>query len=251
MTAQVVQLRRDQVLDRIEVTLANKGHRPVVVERLRVRIPGFRGGPPVPKDSPIASGIEVNLPWEYGRVSCPGGESPNVGRAVVDLRVRAGDGETTDLQLRAPDSGGLLQRIADRTCTVRRIAREVDLRFDDEWQLDNVSGQDVLHGTLRARLLEDGALEVSEMAGAIMYGLEPDDTRGAPPAPLASLSDAGDEATIPVLAYAARCDGHVKGEIKKPFEFLVWVGAPGDEPTAVTPAVGDATKQALRQVCAF
>ncbi len=56
---------------------------------------------------------------------------------------------------------------------------------------------------------------------------------------------------IPVEAYAARCDPHTIGEIKKPYEFLVWVGAPGEEAFAVTPEVGQATKDALRLACAF
>jgi len=85
-----------------------------------------------------------------------------------------------------------------------------------------------------------------------MYGLAPDESAGAAPDPLASLTPAQPDARVPVMAYAARCDGHTKGEIKKPFEFLVWVGPPGDdEPVAVTPEVGDATKLALRQICAF
>jgi hypothetical protein len=54
-----------------------------------------------------------------------------------------------------------------------------------------------------------------------------------------------------VLAYAGRCTGHVIGEIKQPYAFLVWVGRPGEEPVAVTPAIGQPTKDALRLVCAF
>jgi len=54
-----------------------------------------------------------------------------------------------------------------------------------------------------------------------------------------------------VRAFAARCDGHTIGEIKKPYEFLVWVGAPGGTPVAVTPQVDVPTKDALREVCAF
>ena len=252
LSAQVVQLRRDQVLERIEITLSNHGTEPVVVDRFQVRIRGYRGGPPVAKDSPIAGGLEVNIPWEYGAVACPDDAVPAPGRAVVALRVRVGGRGPVDVRLRATDPDDLVQRIADRTCLVRRIAREVDLRLADDWRLDRVDGQKVLHGTLRARLLVDEPRDVTQLAGAIMYGFRPDDTRGPPPDPLASLTHAGDTAEIPVLTYADRCDGHVKGEIKKPYEFLVWVGPPGDdEPVAVTPRVGEATKLALRQVCAF
>ena len=92
---------------------------------------------------------------------------------------------------------------------------------------------------------------MTDVAGAIMYGLRYDDSAGARPSPLAALTPAEPEASIPVVAYAARCDGHTIGEIKKPYDFLVWLAASGEEPFAVTPAVGDATKKALRQVCAF
>jgi hypothetical protein len=248
----VVQLRRDQVLNRIEITVSNRGRQPITVDRLQVRIRGYRGGPPIAKDSPIPAGLEVNLPWEYGEVACPEDGAPTPGAAVVAMRLHVGEQEPVDVRLRASDPDDLVRRIAERTCTVRRIAEEVDLRLGDKWQLDRVDGQKVLHGTLRATLLVDEPRDISEIAGAIMYGFRPDDTRGPVPDPLASLERVGDTADIPVLTYAGRCDGHVKGEIKKPYEFLVWVGPPGDdEPVAVVPEVGEATKLALRQVCAF
>jgi hypothetical protein len=247
-----VQLRRDQVLNRIEITLSNHGREPVVVDQLEVRIRGFRAGPPVAKDSPVPGGLEVNLPWEYGDVSCPQDSAPRPGRAIVALRLHVVGQEPVDVRLPASDPDGLVRRIAERTCTVRRISHEVDLRLADDWQLDRVDGEKVLHGTLQARLLVDEPRDITQLAGAIMYGFRPDDTRGPVPDPLAELEHAGDTAEIPVLTYADRCDGHVKGEIKKPYEFLVWVGPPGDDqPVAVTPAVGEATKLALRMVCAF
>ncbi len=84
-----------------------------------------------------------------------------------------------------------------------------------------------------------------------MYAIEPDASVGPVPSPLAALSTERREVSIPVLAYAGRCTGHVIGEIKQPYAFLVWVGRPGEEPVAVTPAIGQPTKDALRLVCAF
>lgn len=253
MSAEIVQLRRDQVLERVEVSLQNKSGGPVTVDRLRIDMPGFRPMPAVAKDSPIAAGLTVNLPWAYGDVRCRPDRAPDVGPATVHLQVRTGSRpEPAAVTLRGRDPDGLLQRIADRICLVRRIDREVSLRFDDSWTLDHDQGRKVLRGTLLAHLKADEPRDVSEVAGAIMYGLEPDGSTGAAPDPLASLTPDAPDARIPVMAYAARCDGHTKGEIKKPYEFLVWVGPPGDdEPVAVTPEVGDATKLALRKVCAF
>ena len=253
MSAQIVQLRRDQVLVRVEVSLHNRSGEPVTVEQLRIDMPGFRPMPAVPKDSPIAAGLTVNLPWTYGDVRCRPDRAPDVGQATVHLRVHTDSSpQPVDVTLPGRDPDGLLQRIADRTCLVERVGREVSLRFDDTWTLDRDQGRKVLRGTLLAHLKADEPRDVSEVAGAVMYGLVPDESAGAAPDPLASLTPDSPDARVPVMAYAARCDGHTKGEIKKPFEFLVWVGPPDDEePVAVTPEVGDATKLALRQVCAF
>ena len=253
MAAEIVQLRRDQVLERVEVSLHNRSGEPVTVDRMRLDLPGFRPMPPVAKDSPIAAGLTVNLPWAYGDVRCLPDRAPEVGPATVHLRVHTDRRpEPVDLTLPGRDPGGLLQRIADRTCLVQRVDREVSLRFDDTWTVDRDRGRKVLRGTLLAHLTSDEPRDVSEVAGAVMYGLVPDESTGTAPDPLASLTPESPDARVPVMAYAARCDGHTKGEIKKPYEFLVWVGPPGDdEPVAVTPDVGDATKLALRQVCAF
>jgi hypothetical protein len=156
------------------------------------------------------------------------------------------------VRLAADDEAGLLRAIAVRACRVEQVSREVELAFGPDWRLERGDGgQDSLHGTLEARLLVDEPRDVTQVAGAIMYGLQPDDSAGPVPDPLAELTPADPTGSIPVRAYAARCDGHTIGEIKKPYEFLVWVAVPGEEPFAVTPQVGDATKVALRKVCAF
>ena len=83
LAAQVVQLRRDEVLKRVEVALENTGRETVVVESLRLRVPGFRAAGAVPKDSPVPPGQVVDLPTPYGEVRCPSSGEPRVGRPVV------------------------------------------------------------------------------------------------------------------------------------------------------------------------
>jgi len=250
---QVIQLRRDQVLGRIEIALTNTGGEQVVVERMRVTVEGFRSPAAIPKDSRIPAGQTVNLPWPYGEVGCSPDYEPQVGRARVVLRVRpeAAPSAVT-VRLRPTDPDRLLERIAERECTVRRVASEVDLRFADDWRPEQTDNGVELHGALLADLRVDQPREISQVAGAIMYGLRPDDSAGPDvPAALATLTPERRQARVPVVAYAARCDPHTIGEIKKPFEFLVWVGAPGEEPVAVTPEVGQPTRDALRLACAF
>jgi hypothetical protein len=254
LAVEVDQLRSDVPLNRVEIGVVNSGPEAVVVDSLHVRIPGFRSGDRLAKDSPVKPGLTVNLPWPYGTVQCTrDSAAPDVGPPIVTLQVHTeSDPTSRTTRLTGTDPTKVLQRIADRTCEVQRVGREVDLAFGDTWRPEKrVDGVLVLHGTLQARLLIDEPREVTEMRGAIMYAIEPDASVGPVPSPLAALSAQRREVSIPVLAYAGRCTGHVIGEIKQPYAFLVWVGRPGAEPVAVTPAVGQPTKDALRLVCAF
>lgn len=247
--ASVVQLRSDEPLQRVEVAVHNVGDQDVRVVRLRLRIPGFQTPPGISKDSPIPASQVVNLPVPYGSVACPPEGPPQIGTPRVTLDVHVGaDLTTRRVTFAAGDRDGLLQRIATRSCAVEAIQRQVDLRFSDRWRLVRTVEGKELHGTLRATLLSGEPRTLSQVSGAIMYGLRPG--AGASD-PLASLTPARPEARIPVVTYAQRCDAHTKGEIKKPYEFLVWVSTSGGDSLAVTPTVDDATKVALRQVCAF
>ena len=247
--AEVVQLRRDVVLQRVEVTVENRGDSDVMIERIRLTVPGFTIPGPLRKDEPLLAGTGVNLPVPYDGVRCPAEGLPRIGSPRVTMQVRQGDESASrTVRVKARDADGLLDRIAARACAVERLSEAVDLRFDDEWRLEKTAKGDVLHGVLHAKLLEGGPRTISQVAGAVMYGLRPDTPTAEP---LASLTPDQPEARIPVVAYTARCSGHAIGEIKQPYAFLVWVSEPGDEDLAVNPTVGDPTKQALRQICAF
>jgi hypothetical protein len=247
--AEVVQLRRDQVLQRVSVAVANRGATDVVVDSVRLRADGFRFPGTIRKDSPVADGVVVNLPVPYRVVDCPATGEPQVGRPQVTLRVHTEqDPEPRTLRIAADDGDGLLQRIASRACDVERTQQQVDLAFADGWRIEHTENGAEAHGTLRARLVDGPARDVTQVAGAILYGLRPDDGAADP---LASLSAARPSADVPVVVFAARCDPHTIGEIKKPYEFLVWVTTPDGEEIAITPDVGQPTKDALQDVCAF
>jgi hypothetical protein len=249
VTAEVVQLRRDQVLERVEVAVANTGDTDLVVETVRLDVEGFQLPGALRKDSPVQAGVVVNLPVPYSGIDCPQQGIPEVGEPEVTLRLHtAKDPTTRTVRMTAGDGDGLLQRIADRVCAVEQVQRQVDLRFDDGWRVDQTPDGPVAHGVLRARLLGGPARDITQVAGAILYGLRPDEGAATP---LASLTPDRRDAQIPVAAFAARCDPHTIGEIKKPYEFLVWVTTPGGDEVAVTPEVGQVTQDALRRVCAF
>lgn len=248
--AEIVQLRRDQVMDRVQVALRNTGPRDVVVRTIRLQVNGFALPGPVAKDSPLPAGQTVNFPVPYSGVECREGRAPDVGDPLVTVRLsRPAQPRAVTVRLRGQDPSGLLERVAARACAVEEVARQVDLRFDDRWRLATAPDGTRAYGTLRARLVTGPSRDITQVAGAIMYGLAPDGEVRA--GPLAALTTARPEATIPVVVWAARCDAHVKGEIKKPYEFLVWLSEPGEDDLAVTPQLGEPTKAALRHVCAF
>ncbi len=249
-TADIVQLRRDVVLQRVEVALENTGSSDFRVTRLRLVIPGFALPGGIVKDSPIPAGQVVNLPVPFDKVKCPADGAPDVGTPRVTLLVDSGgDPPIRRVELDSGDGDGLLQRIADRLCAVEQLQREVDLRFDNHWRLERTPSGKELHGVIHARLLRGGARTIKGVLGAVMYGLVPEQRNQT--TPLATITPAHREAKIPVVAFAARCDGHTIGEIKRPYEFLVYVGEKGGEDIAVTPTVEEGTKLALRRVCAF
>lgn len=249
VAAEIVQLRRDQVLERVEVAVTNRGRRDIVVTSLDLDVDGFAVPGPVPKDSPIPAGQLVNLPIPYGDVTCPASGPPEVGTPTVTLRLAGSNGSPSrTVRVTARDADELLQRVATRACAVKQVLRDVRLRFADSWRIERTADGTVAHGSLVARLRGGPARDITQVAGAIMYGLRPDDGAREP---LASLGPSSPDARIPVLAWAARCDPHTIGEIKKPYEFLVWVTMPDGEELAVTPEVGEPTKAALRHVCAF
>lgn len=254
LAAQVAEGRRDDLLGIVQIHLQNRGPEAIVVDTLLVRMPGFHAdqGTQV-KEEPLPAGLAVNFPWPRGDVACgTDGEPPSVDRPAVTVRVHTEtDAKVRLVRLRATDPDGLLKRIVDRTCVVELVRSEVDLHFGTKWRPENGPGGVIVHGTLQARLLIDQPRYVNETRGAIMYGLKPDPSAGPVGKRLAKLTPDHRHASIPVIGYASRCDPHVKAEIKKPYEFLVFISGPGRQDVAITPDINEQTKKALRLACAF
>jgi hypothetical protein len=249
LSAQVVQLRRDEALGRVEVGVTNEGSDQVAVTRLRLRIDGFTGGGWVAKDSPIPAGQVVNLPVPYGAARCPAAGAPVVGRIRVDMRLAATyEAPARVVHLAATASRPLVTRILTALCTAERLRAEVALSFGPTWRSEGHGDGLRLHTTIEARLAPSaGALDLSQLRGNVLYNLNP----LASTQPLASLDAAHPTASLPVVLSLARCSGHAKGEIKKPYLFLVWLGPPGTDGQAVELPVNTADKTRLRAICAF
>lgn len=258
VSAEVIQLRRDEVLERVEIAVENRGSEEVVVEQLMLRVPGFLSAGPVAKDSPVPPGQVVNLPTPYGEVRCTADDTARVGRPVVTMRLHtATDPRSRRVVLTPRDTGGVLRRIAGSACTARRLAREVDVRFGPDWRKERTTpdaagegGGVVVYGTLEATLRIDEPRNLTQVAGTVIYSLRPQAPgstvdEGA----LAALTPEDPVASIPVSVSLSRCDGHARAETKQPYAFLVWLAPPGGEETAVNPLVDDAARAAFQAVC--
>jgi hypothetical protein len=216
---------------------------------MELQVTGLSGGGVLPKGEPLPAGQRVNLPTPYGEASCTADGKAMVGRPRVVLQVHTDrDPISRRLVLTAHDTDGLLARIAADVCTTKRLDAEVALSFSPHWRRSGTGADTVLHGTLQAKLTSDQPLDVTQLAGTVIYDLIPDPA-AAGSGPLAHLTPARPSASVPVLMRQARCDGHARGEVKKPYQFFIWVGPPGTEGYAIGPAVGDADKAALRAVC--
>jgi hypothetical protein len=250
LAAEIVQLRRDEVLKRFEVAVTNRSREQVTIESIDLRVPGYGGAGVQEKDEPLPAGQVVNLPTPYGEVSCGEDGTASVGRPRVVVRVHtASQPASRRVVLRPRDPDRLLPRVAAGACQSRRLLREVQLSFDPTWRLVGSGRDRYLRGTLEARLGIDEPREVTQLRGTVIFDLLPDPPGLAASPPLARVTPEQPTASIPVRVARARCTGHARGETKKPYEFLVWLAPPGGEELAVTPPVTDAAKVAFERIC--
>ena len=106
LSAEIVQLRRDEALQRVEVGITNHAKVPVEIQTIDLRVPGYSGGGPQPKNEPLPPGQAVNLPTPYGEVTCPETGAVQVGEPTVVVQVRrASDPTSYTVELTPTDPG--------------------------------------------------------------------------------------------------------------------------------------------------
>jgi hypothetical protein len=151
--------------------------------------------------------------------------------------------------LRPRDPDRLLSRVAASTCQSQRLLREVELSFGPDWRLVGSGKDRYLRGRLDARLTIDQPRDVTQLRGTVIFDLLPDPPERADHPPLVHLTPDRPTASIPIRLTRARCTGHARGEVKRPYEFLVWLAPPGGEELAVTPPVSDSARVVFERVC--
>ena len=250
LAADIAQLRRDEVLKRFEVAVTNRSQEQVTIESIDLKVPGYGGAGVQVKNEPLPAGQLVNLPTPYGAVHCAADGTASVGRPSVVVRVHSESDPTSRREvLRPTDPDGILPRVAASTCQSQRLLREVELSFGPDWRLVGSGRDRYLLGTLDARLTVDQPRDVTQLRGTVIFDLLTDPPGRAAHPPIAHLTPEQPTAAIPVRLTRARCTGHARGEVKKPYEFLVWLAPPGGEELAVTPPVSDAARVAFERVC--
>jgi hypothetical protein len=254
LTAQVVQLRRDEVAKRVEVALRTTGGATVQVDRLRLRAGGFTGAGWVRLDYPLTPNGATDFITGYGETRCPSSGAPRLGRVHVDVQWHTDADPTPRTGVLVPvASRPLLSRILRGDCRAKHLTSQVRIGFGSGWRTVGAGADIALHTTLEATLSPGSPpRDLTQVSGSVLYGLAPDGAApGGAASPLAALDPAHPHASVPVVLTQARCTGHAKGEIKQPYLFLVWVGDPGTAGTAVELPVTPEEKARLRAVCAF
>ncbi|MDR7321322.1 hypothetical protein [Catenuloplanes niger] len=222
--AELVQHRTDQVTRTVKIQLSNRGATPVRVVRAELRSPSFTGAGPIDTDTLVLTGdVRTDIRIGYGRGVCTGpARSLTAEPATAVLTVRDGD-RTREVALPLPYAGELLTSLLRADCEQTEVARVATATLTGLAERPD--------GALDAvvRLTRTGGTEpvrMTELRGSILYTLTPVGER-------AGLAAGQATADIAVTIDSNRCDPHAVGEVKKPYEFPVWL-AVGDAPAVHT-----------------
>jgi len=230
------QWRTDEVNRELAVALHNDTGVPVWVSRVDPVLPSFQGATGVDTHTLLpASTLRVDIPVKFGTGSCL--RTAAASHVVVTARPE-GATKWQRVTVPLPDPNPLLDKLLAIDCATQRVQQSVTLRFGP-WQdlgKAGVRGSLVVDRTAAAT----GTVQVAEVDGNVMY-----DFTFAKKAPLADVTAAAPHAEVSFVAQPQRCDLHAFAEIKKPFEFPVWVSLDGAKPLTTTVPVDDDDRKAL------
>ncbi|MDP9792203.1 hypothetical protein J2S43_000715 [Catenuloplanes nepalensis] len=220
--AELVQHRTDQVTRTVKIQLSNRGDAPIQVVRAELRSPSFTGAGPVDTDTLVMTGdVRTDIRIGYGRGVCAGPAGTLTAEpATAVLSVRDGD-RKRKVELALPYPSELLNSLLRADCEQAEVARVATATLTGLAERPD--------GALDAvvRLTRTGGTEpvrMTQLRGSILYTLT------AAPRTLAAGATTLD---IPLTIDSNRCDPHAVGEVKKPYEFPIWL-AVGDAPAVYT-----------------
>ncbi|GAB7047116.1 hypothetical protein [Catenuloplanes indicus] len=224
LSAELVQHRTDQVARTVKIQLSNRGDAPVQVVRAELRSPSFTGAGPIDTDTLVLTGdVRTDIRIGYGRGVCTGpARTLTAEPATAVLGVRNGDG-VREVALPLPHPSELLTSLLRADCEQAEVARVATATLTGLAERPD--------GALDAtvRLTRTGGTEpvrMTEIRGSVLYTLTAAPGTHTLAAGAATLD-------VPLTIDANRCDPHALGEVKKPYEFPVWL-AVGDAPAVYT-----------------
>lgn len=238
VTALATQTRPDEAAgDRFQVKVSNDGAVPVTVSGVQLRSPGFAPAPVTTREEVFPPGIAYDLPAPYGSPVCDRPVAP----LEVLLRLREG-GTTRDVVAPLAEDDGLMGRIHDTECRQRALARQVQVQLDPRLvPVPGTSGADLeLGGVLHVRRgTTQEPVTVPSTRGNVLYDLL------APQLP-AVLAAGSASLDVPVQFGMTSCDQHLLAEVKKPYDFTVFVAVGTAGPLAVPLATDQAQRTRLQ-----
>ena len=238
------QWRTDEVQRQLAIALHNDTGVPVWVSRVDPVLPSFEGETGVDTRTLLpASQLRVDIPVPFGTGSC----QPTAAASHVVVVARP-EGATRwqRVTVPLPDPNPLLDKLLSIDCAAEHVRQSVTLKFGPWRDLGpgGVQGSLVIDRTAAAT----GPVEVREVDGNVMYRLT--FSKAMPPA---TVTAAAPHVEVPFVADPQRCDLHAFAEIKKPYEFPVWVSLAGAEPLTTAMPVDDDDRAALdkmlRRIC--
>ena len=249
LTAEVKQNRRDEIKRGLQVSLTNAGPGAVTVEAVQLQTPALGRTAPSDRETDLSPGQRVNVATTYGEVHCGKAGEASAGPVTVLMRARVGAADWAPVRLALPERSELLDRIVGTECRLQRLDSQVSVRVGDDWATGGAHGAVVLQADLELELRDTSrVIEVTQVAGSIMYDVRPVDRDARP---LARLDEGSRNADVALSFSLARCDPHTRAEIKKPYEFVMWLTVDGGEEQALVFSPDAEGQKLLRKVCAF
>jgi type 1 fimbria pilin len=236
LTASLVQYRRDQPRRFVEVKFDNATDEALDVTMLDVALPGFGPSGDVRRTTHLEPDRRVDLPVPLGDPRC---DTEPDATAAVRVDVRVGDAAPARVTLPIDDDG-LLDRLHAFDCAVQRAEEAVDLTLDPVWQARGSGDDLVVAGSATAALRDaDAGVEITDVAGGILFIAPPEAVTPAPPVTVDG------EATIRFDLIPARCDGHAIAEARRLTTVTFLVAVDGTEAVPVRVAPDDAGFETL------
>ncbi len=237
----LLQDRLDATRRLLTVPLTNGGPGDAQVKSIQLVAPHFAQVPPTVVDGTLEPGRQINFSIAYGKARCDAKDG------AVTLVLATGAGEK---RLDVPRPVKILDRLRALECDQDRLAAAFTVAWDGAWtQVPASGGADRLRGALRLTRTGDEAVEVTDLAGSVLFDLDT-----VPPGrdPAGRLDGDNRTAEVPVEIAVRLCHKHGLTEAKRIFEYTLYARLGAGDPvyrTIIPPPEAQQRILALLKTC--